>query len=291
MDKDIGGSVYVGPASVHRNACRSPLLHVTPLILTYNEAPNIGRVLERLRWAKEVVVLDSFSTDETEGIARAFANVIFDQRRFDNHSAQWNAGVERVRTDWVMSMDADYIFTDELREEIAALPGESDVAAYFTRFRYCVAGYPLRGTLYPPRAVLFQKARCRYVQDGHTQTLAIDGPSRFLKGCLLHDDRKSLSRWLESQRNYARLEAEKLLAHPEHARSLADRLRRAIWPAAPAAFVYSLLVKGCLFDGWPGWFYSLQRTYAETLLSLELLDRRLMESGEGRGASDESCLP
>lgn len=40
---------------------------ITPLILTYNEEPNIGRVLERLTWAREVVVLDSGSTDRTRG--------------------------------------------------------------------------------------------------------------------------------------------------------------------------------------------------------------------------------
>ena len=250
-------------------------LQVTPLILTYNEAPNLGRTLDKLRWARGVLVIDSFSTDDTEAIARGFNNVVFIQRQFDSFAGQCNFGLERIKTDWVLSMDADYILTDELRDEIAELPSDPRVTAYFARFRYCVAGRPLRGTLYPPRAVLFQKARGHYVQDGHAHKLVFDGPSRFLKGHLLHDDRKPLSRWLESQRNYARLEAEKLLAHPEHARSLADRLRRLIWPAAPAAFVYTLMVKGCLFDGWPGWFYTLQRTYAELLLSLELLDRRL----------------
>lgn len=260
-------------------------VQVTPLILTYNEAPNIGRTLERLGWAQEVVVLDSFSTDDTEAISRGFANVVFDRRRFDNHAAQWNAGVDRVRTDWVLSMDADYLLTDALRDEIAKLPSDPGIAAYCARFRYCVAGRPLRGTLYPPRAVLFQKALCRYVQDGHTQMLAIDGPTRFLNGRLLHDDRKSLARWLESQRNYARLEADKLLAPHKQTRSLADRLRRSIWPAAPAAFIYTLLAKGCLFDGWPGWFYALQRTYAELLLSLELLDRRL--TADNRQATND----
>lgn len=255
------------------------LSQITPLVLTFNEAPNLRRTLEKLGWAREVLVLDSFSTDETEWIARNFSNVVFVHRKFDNHSAQWNFGLDQVKTDWVLSLDADYIVTDELRVEIAQLQSEPNISAYFARFRYCVEGRPLRGTLYPPRAVLFQKARCRYVQDGHTQMLAIEGTSRFLNGYLLHDDRKPLSRWLESQRSYARLEAEKLLAHSGHGRSFADHLRRMIWPAAPAAFVYALLVKGCLFDGWPGWFYTLQRIYAELLLSLELLDRKLGDKG------------
>jgi hypothetical protein len=56
---------------------------------------------------------------------------------------------------------------------------------------------------------------------------------------------------------------------------MADRLRRMIWPAAPAAFLYTLLLKGVILDGWPGWFYALQRTYAELVLSLILLERKI----------------
>jgi hypothetical protein len=109
--------------------------------------------------------------------------------------------------------------------------------------------------------------------------LEIEGPIRFLKEFLLHDDRKPLTRWLQSQRIYAEQEAVKLCTRPDLAKSMSDRLRQWILPAPPAAFLYTLLMKGCLCDGWPGWFYTLQRTYAELLLSLELLDRRLSSNG------------
>jgi glycosyltransferase involved in cell wall biosynthesis len=256
------------------------LSEITPLILTLNEAPNIERLLDRLKWAREVVVLDSFSTDATEAIARRYSNVTFLRRAFDDHASQWNAGLDRISTRWVLSLDADYLVTDGLLDEISQLCAPPNVAAYFARFRYCIAGRPLRGSLYPPRAVLFQKAKARYLQDGHTQRLAFDGSSQFLHGQMLHDDRKPLARWLETQCHYARHEARKLVESSNEPLSLADRLRRSIWPAAPAAFVYTLLVKGCLFDGWPGWYYVLQRTYAEMLLSLELLDRRMSQRDE-----------
>jgi glycosyltransferase involved in cell wall biosynthesis len=249
--------------------------NTTPLIVTFNEAPNIGRVLERLRWAQTVIVLDSYSTDETESIARSFCNVVFVQRKFDTHTAQWNFGIDLIQSDWVLSLDSDYILTDELLSEVSRLREEPNACAYMARFRYCVMGQPLRGSLYPPRAILFRKSRCRYVQDGHTQQLAVDGARGSLRGYVLHDDRKSLARWLEAQRRYAALEANKLLDSGTARRSLADRIRLWVWPAMPATFFYSLIVKRCLFDGWRGWFYALQRTYAELLLSLELLDRRL----------------
>jgi glycosyltransferase involved in cell wall biosynthesis len=253
------------------------LSEITPLILTLNEAPNIQRLLASLEWAQEVVVLDSFSTDATESIARSYPNVTFACRPFDSFADQCNAGLDRIRSEWVLSLDADYVVTDELRDEIGRLRGTEDVSAYVARFRYCIAGRPLRASLYPPRPILFRKSKARYVQDGHAHRLVVDGPSQFLQGRVLHDDRKPHARWLESQRHYARQEARKLIEHSGGPLSPADRLRRAIWPAAPAAFIYTLLVKGCLFDGWPGWYYALQRTYAELLLSLELLDRRISQ--------------
>ncbi|MGH7136873.1 MAG: glycosyltransferase family 2 protein, partial [Pirellulales bacterium] len=169
---------------------------VTPLILTFNEAPNLRCGLEKLQWAQVVLVVDSFSTDDTEAIARSFSNVVFVQRKFDHFAGQCNFGFNYIHTEWVLSLDADYFVTDELRDEMARLVPEPSISAYFARFRYCVAGRPLRGTLYPPRAVLFRKACGRYQQDGHAHRLAFDGPSQFLKGFLLHDDRKPLSRWL-----------------------------------------------------------------------------------------------
>jgi glycosyltransferase involved in cell wall biosynthesis len=248
---------------------------ITPLILTFNEAPNLERALRTLQWARSVVIVDSFSTDGTENIARSFENTRFVQRKFDNHAAQWNFGLDQVTTEWVLSLDADYVVTDELRVEIGGLRPEPTVTAYQARFRYCIFGRTLRGSLYPPRVVLFRKSECHYVQSGHTQTLTINGESSLLRGYVLHDDRKPLGRWLDSQRKYASLEAEALLRHSQGAQSVASRLRQWIWPAAPAALVYTLFVKRCLFDGWPGVFYALQRTYFEVLLSLELLDRRL----------------
>ncbi len=251
------------------------LAQITPLVLTYNEEPNIGRCLARLTWATRVVVIDSGSTDRTLEICKSFPNVEVIFRPFDNHSAQWNFGLDQIESALVLSLDSDYILTDGFVSELESLPNNYTLHhIWFASFHFVIFGKRLRGSILPPRAVLFPPKTCRYIQDGHTQVLKIDHPSLILRSKIDHDDRKSLSRWLESQKKYAQLEVEKLLACKTPT-GWPDRLRRMIWPAAPAAFLFTLLVKGVILDGWPGWFYVLQRTYAELLLSLMLLEQKL----------------
>lgn len=250
---------------------------ITPLILTFNEAPNLERTFAPLAWAREVVVLDSFSTDQTLPIAHSRPNVRVVQRTFDTHAAQWTAGVAECRTDWVLALDADYVLSQELVEELKHWQPDPNVDAYYCRFRYCVEGKPLRGSLYPPRAVLFRGARCRYVQDGHTQLLHIPGAASWLSGAIFHDDRKPLSRWFLDQDRYAKQEAEKLMAAPTLSRSWADWWRRKGVAAPILVFLTTLFGKGLILDGWRGWYYVCQRTAAELMLSLRLVDARLQK--------------
>lgn len=105
------------------------------------------------------------------------------------------------------------------------------MTAYFARFRYCIPGRLLRGSLDPPHAVLFRKSKGHYLQDGHAHRLVFEGPSRFLSGYIWHDDPKPLKRWFESQQSYAALEARKLVENAHEAKSTADRPRQWIWPA------------------------------------------------------------
>lgn len=247
---------------------------ITPLILTFDEAPNIARCLERLTWAPRVVVLDSGSHDDTPAIVRGFPNAELHTRAFDDHTTQWNVGLSLVTTPWVLALDADYRLSEDLVRELQALRPDDDVDAWFASFRYCISGRPLRGSLYPPRAVLFRKDRCRYEADGHTQRLAVPGRSRHLTAMIDHDDRKPIDRWMRSQIAYARLEAGKLISGPANEQSALDRLRRTIVLAPPIVMAYTLIVRGTILDGWRGVYYTLQRGVAELLLSLFLLDRR-----------------
>ncbi len=130
-------------------------------------------------------------------------------------------------------------------------------------------------------SLLFKVANARYIDDGHTQLVRIEGELGRLVGKIYHDDRKPLGHWIQAQDRYAILEAKHLSevqksegGGQNERLKFQDRLRLKIFFAAPAMFLYLLFGRGLILDGWPGWYYVMQRTIAEMLLSLRLLTER-----------------
>lgn len=265
------------------------LNRITPLILTYNEASNIDRTLARLGWAERVLVVDSGSDDRTPTIVRSYDNTELLVHPFDTYSRQWNYGLERVETDWTLALDADYRLPEKIVDEIASIPDDSDKSGFFVDFDYVVLGSRLSRSLYPPRQVLFRTDRAVFEDDGHRQRVRVEGQSGRLQGSIIHDDRKPLDRWIEAQERYARREAEKLVTTPWRELTIPDRIRRTRVLAPPLVLLYTLFGKRLILDGWPGWYYALERTVAEMVLALALLrkDRR-GGSGEPVEAPDAS---
>jgi glycosyltransferase involved in cell wall biosynthesis len=245
---------------------------ITPLILTYNEAPNIDRALQKLTWAKQIAIIDSHSTDRTLDIIKNYNQVEVFQRHFDTHTNQWNYGLSQIKTEWVLSLDADYILTDNLIDELHQLVSNATINSYFAGFKYCIFGNSLRGTILPPRQILFRKKFAIYIDDGHTQILQVEGKSSQLSGFILHDDRKPLSRWIWAQDRYMTLEVKKLRETPNNELSWGDRIRKQKIIAPFIILFYCLILKGGILDGWRGWYYALQRMLAETLLSIRLIE-------------------
>jgi glycosyltransferase involved in cell wall biosynthesis len=249
------------------------MLHdITPLVLTYNEEANLGRTLAALGWARRIVLLDSGSTDDTLAIARRHAQVEVVTRPFDTHARQWNFGLQHVASGFVLTLDADYVLTPELVAELGTLRADAG-PAWVAHFRYCVDGRPLRGSLLPPRTVLFRPGEGRYVDDGHTQRLVIPVVPVPLRAPILHDDRKPASRWIAAQHRYAMLEADKLRRLRWRELSVQDKARwlgLGPWLVVP----YCLLLKGLVLDGRRGLEYCRQRFVAEWILFRKLLERR-----------------
>ncbi len=248
------------------------MISLTALVLTKNEEANIERTLRAIRWIDNVVIIDSFSSDRTLKLARsAHPSVTIVQREFDSFAGQCNFGLSQVSTEWVLSLDADYVLSDALSREIKELTPATDVSGYAAEFTYCVHGHALRATVYPPRTVLYRRGLAQYYDEGHGHRVRVDGSVCKLQNTIYHDDRKPFDRWLTEQKKYVAVEAKYLRKRMFGELSGPDKLRRSIFLAAPVMFFYTLLFRGLILDGLPGWTYVGQRTLAELLLSKELL--------------------
>ena len=248
---------------------------ITPLIITKDEMANISRTFSQLHWAKNIVVVDSFSADGTVEFLNQDSRVHLIQRTFDSFAQQCHSGLDAIHTSWVLSLDADYYLTDPLIEELRQLR-EDSFSAFNIRFLFSQNGKILRSSLYPPRYVLFRKGEAYFQDDGHGHVIVPKGKSELLQSFIIHDDRKSFERWWHAQKKYAQREVDKLNQIPWRKLSLPDRIRKLILPAPVAVLLYTGLVKGLILDGPPGWSYCIQRCMAECALS-GLLIRKLLD--------------
>jgi glycosyltransferase involved in cell wall biosynthesis len=250
---------------------------VTPVIICFNEEPNLERTLSALTWARRVVILDSGSTDRSREIADAFKNVDWHVRKFDDHARQCNHALDNFvgGAPWVLFMDADYVVTTELFEQLRDMRPDTPESGFSIPFRYCMDGVPLRGTLYPPRVSLFRPESGRYRQYGHMHWLELNGSVGHLSAPMLHDDRKSPGNFLARQRRYAQLEAEYLWSQNWSELNWRKRLRRLLIVAPWAAPLFALFGKGVVLDGLPGLKYAWERALAEALIASALLHQML----------------
>lgn len=247
---------------------------ITPVILTYNEAPNIARTLAKLGWAREIVVVDSGSTDATLSILKADSRVRLFHRPFDTHHQQWRFATAEtgITTPWILRLDADYLVPESLADEIANLKSDRPENAFRVGFNYAIYGRKLVSSLYPANTVLLRQG-CYSTRDaGHTEAWDVNGPVGNLRHRIVHDDWKSMSHFVAAQIRYM----ERELGKPQSTgRGLRDWLRRHP-PLMPiAVFFYCLFGKGLILNGRAGIHYTLQRTVAEGIFALLYLENRL----------------
>ena len=115
------------------------------IIIARNNAPTLRRCLESVKWADEIVLLDSGSSDNTMDIAREFTPHVHQTPDFPGHGPQKNRALDRATGDWILSVDSDEWITPGLRAELeAAMKAPGDHAAFFMPRRSSFCGRFMR---------------------------------------------------------------------------------------------------------------------------------------------------
>lgn len=231
------------------------------VLITLNEAANLPQTLESVRWAQEIVVLDSGSTDATVDLARAAGARVFAEE-WKGFGAQKNSAIAKACGDWVLSLDADEEVSPELAAEIQALlDGEPAFPAYRIPRLNHFLGRPLRrGGYWPdPKLRLFRRGAARFEERPVHETMQADGPVGQLKGHLIHRCYPTLAEYIEHMNRYSTAGA-RMLVEAGRARPSFPWL---VWNAVlnPAAtFLYNYVFRLGFLDGRAGLLQHLNHT-------------------------------
>ena len=225
---------------------------ISVVMITLDAARTLERSLNSVsRLADEIVVVDSGSSDSTAGIAAACGARVLDHP-WQGYGAQKNYGIERAGNEWVLSLDADELVSDELARSIASLPDVPPCDGYRVPRLNHYFGRPLRhGGQYPDLQLrLFRKSRGRFDTRPVHESVRIEGKVGRLEGDLLHDTYESIEEYLRKFMDYTELEARRLLDSGERPTPLRAVRRMVCSPAVK--FIRRYLFKLGFLDGVPG---------------------------------------
>lgn len=254
---------------------------LTAVIITQNEAHNIGRCLESLQGvADEVVVVDSGSSDESESICRK-AGVRFEHHDWEGYSGQKNYADSLASCNWTLSIDADEALSDTLRDTLLRLKREGmDGGTVYSVCRlnnYC--GHWMRhGGWRPDEHVrLWRTGTAAWCGEVHEQLTFCQPMKRLrLQGDLLHYTYYTVDDHALRTVRYARLAGEKAFAEGRRCGGMAVVLKPV------GTFLTKYLLKGGYRDGLMGYTAArILSTY--TLVKYARLRELTLESNrEGR---------
>jgi len=224
------------------------LNRISCIIITRNEARNIRRCLESVRWADEIVVVDSRSTDDTIGIASEFTDRILDLK-WEGFGPAKEFARTQASGEWILSVDADEVVTDELREEIKRAVDSTDpLDGYFIPRRSNFLGKWIRhGGWYPDLVLrLFKKDRGEFTSSAVHEEVQVRGKTGRLKNDLFHYTDPDFDHYLAKLNRYTSLDAVQLFDAGGKSTLWDITLR------PPIVFVKMYLVKTGFLDGMHG---------------------------------------
>ncbi|HXG94523.1 MAG TPA: glycosyltransferase family 2 protein [Blastocatellia bacterium] len=251
-------------------------MKISAIVITFNEERNIADALRSLKWADEIIVVDSQSTDRTVEIARGFTDKVI-TREWPGYSAQKNFAASQAAHDWIFSLDADERVTDELAREIESLKraGNADASAFeMPRLANYLGRWIKHSGWYPDYKIrLYDRRVSQWRGDYVHESLEVKGKVKRLKGKILHFTVESASDHHLRIDRYTTLAAEQAHAQGKRA-SVAALIFSPL-----ATFIRSYILKLGFLDGLQGLAIARFAAYYAFLKNLKLWE---MEKAKGK---------
>jgi len=231
---------------------------ISVAIASFNEEKNIKRCLNSVRQlADEIVVVDGGSQDKTVEIAKKCGAKVFITDNPPIFHINKQKAIDKCNGDWILQLDADEEVTNELRDEMKAIIGNSaSAAAYFIpRKNYFLGHWLKKGGQYPDHVIRFFRNGKAYLpcKSVHEQ-MKVKGKVGYLKGHLLHFTAPTFSRYLTNANRYTNLLAQEIKDR-EKKNCLFDAFLYLIFKPLHWFFLTFIRHKGFL-DSWQGFVFS-----------------------------------
>lgn len=224
---------------------------ISGLIITYNEEQHIAAVIENISFVDEIIVIDSFSSDDTLSKLKNHENVKVIQRDFKNFSDQRNFAIQQATHKWILFIDADERITPELQMEILEnINNPLDFVAFkFSRkfvFKDKIIRFSGLQTDYIYR--LFKKGSSHYKEDRTVhEELEVNGKSKTLSNIMLHYSFSDYESYKQKTEHYAILKAKELLKQGKKPTIFDFHIKPAY------KFLYNYIIRLGFLDGKAGY--------------------------------------
>lgn len=242
------------------------------VIIAYNEEQIIRRCLDSVKAiADEIVVVDSESTDSTPDICRESGCKVF-RRKFDGFGTQKQFGVDQASHDWILSVDADEIVSDELSLEIRLLRSarNDNFAGYRIPFAFYYMGRILKhariGKEYHLR--LFNRKQGGFNTNPVHEGIMISGSTGTLKGTIIHHSYRDLFHHISKTNFYTSKAA---IENFSKGKSYSG-----FWVALkfPVTFFIHYFLRGGFLDGYPGFLWSFFSAFSASVRIAKTIEKK-----------------
>jgi glycosyltransferase involved in cell wall biosynthesis len=242
---------------------------ISVVIITFNEEKNIGRCLDSVQSiADEIVVVDSFSKDQTKEICEQYS-VRFLEHAFEGHVEQKNWAADQATYDYVLSLDADEAVSEELRKSILDRKDNMEAADgyYFNRYTNYCGKWIRHSGWYPDRKLrLWNRHKGRWGGENPHDRFELEKDARveFLKGDLLHYSIDTIEQHMDTINKFSSISAE--IRYRKGIKfSFLKMIFSPLWK-----FISSFIIKGGFRDGFYGYIICRNSAHSNFLKQVKL---------------------
>ncbi len=257
---------------------------ISAIVIAKNEESVIGRCLQSVKWADEIIVLDSGSIDRTVEICRQFTEKVHVTDDWPGFGPQKNRALDLATGDWVLSIDADEWVGETLRDEIQrAVSSPGDAVAFEMPRLSSFCGRHMRHSGWWPDRVtrVFKRGQARFSDVLVHEMLQVKGVTRRLHQSLMHESFVDLEDVIEKMDRYSSASAKMLHARGRRA-GLGSAVVRGLW-----AFIRTYFLRAGFLDGRHGFMLAVANAegtyyrYAKLSLLLSSKARQVDDSRAG----------